>query len=62
MTAERGGFAYPPPHVLARGRAERAQKAGQPSAALWGSVGGMATLQRHGREHFRRLALKRWRP
>ena len=60
MTAERGGFAYPPPLELARGRAERAQRAGQPSAALWGAVGGRLVLQRHGREHFARMARRRW--
>lgn len=26
----------------------------------WGRRGGLATLQRHGRDHFRRLALRRW--
>jgi hypothetical protein len=58
MTAE--PFRYPDPHELARVRAERARGAGQASPALWGSLGGLTTLARHGRDHFRRLAARRW--
>ena len=58
MAAER--FCYPQPVELARGRAEKAREAGQATAALWGSVGGLLMLERHGREHFRRLARRRW--
>lgn len=61
MAAEGGGFAYPLPHELARLRAERARGAGQSCPALWGSVGGLTTLQRHGPEHYARLARRRVR-
>jgi hypothetical protein len=27
----------------------------------WGSLGGRETLRRYGREHFRRLAISRWK-
>ncbi len=59
MAAGRG-YVYPGPVALARLRAERARDAGQASPALWGSLGGLVTLDRHGREHYRRMALRRW--
>ena len=52
--------AYPTPIQLARLRAERAQRAGQASPVLWGSVGGLTTLGRHGAGHYRKLAARRW--
>jgi hypothetical protein len=60
MAAEGGGYAYPPPHELARLRAERARGAGQANPALWGTVGGLVTLDRNGREHFAKMARRRW--
>ncbi len=53
-------FSYPLPVELARKRADRARGAGQESPALWGSLGGLTTLQRYGREHFARMARRRW--
>lgn len=53
-------FAYPHPVTLARTRAEKARDDGRPSRSLWGSVGGLVTLDRHGRDHFVRMARRRW--
>ena len=53
-------FRYLAPVTLARFRAERARAAGQASPALWGSLGCLVTLDKHGREHFARMARRRW--
>ncbi len=48
-------YAYPTPVELARLRAER-----EATPAAYGGLGGLVTLGRHGPEHFRRMARKRW--
>lgn len=53
-------FAYPDPVSLARVRVEKARDEGRPCRALWGSLGGLVTLERYGRQHFSGMARTRW--
>jgi hypothetical protein len=59
-------YLYPHPLSLARNRAEAERTRLADSAAYssmcatWGQIGGLTTLYRYGREHFRLLALHRW--
>ena len=59
-------YLYPHPLTLARSHAEaeRARLADSAAyssmCATWGQLGGLTTLYRYGREHFRLLALHRW--
>ena len=64
--SERQVYLYPHPLTLARNRAEAERTRLADSAAYssmcatWGQIGGLTTLYRYGREHFRLLALHRW--
>jgi hypothetical protein len=59
-------YLYPHPLTLARNHAEAERIQLADSAAYsemcvtWGRLGGLTTLYRYGREHFRLLALHRW--
>ena len=59
-------FLYPHPLTLARDHAEAERIRLADTAAYssmcstWGRLGGLTTLYRYGREHFRLLALHRW--
>lgn len=65
MSAAEQPYRYPHPLTLARRRADaerdRSAHVGESVAAsAWGQLGGLTTFYRHGSEHYRRMALKRW--
>lgn len=66
QTETRKLYLYPHPLTLARERVEAERMRLADSAAYstmcatWGQLGGLTTLYRYGREHFRLLALHRW--
>lgn len=68
MTSSAGEqpYLYPHPLTLARNRAEAERDrladavAYSSMCATWGQLGGLTTFYRYGREHYRRMAQRRW--